>query len=226
MKGKLRRNPLLILWPAVILLVMGLQVSPVNAAECSAHCECELLQEGPDPGHTQSSSVFIESPGGGRWAYIEYSIDGSGHLKDVRERFASAPGRGKELLEKSRRGSNRLDFGSGRYEVFSFERPEGASPSRGRKLSLRNQGILTGDSAKEASGEIAIRLETGASGALQVRDILFASDPALGTLAPDLADLLEIKNPGASGESALDVAFFKVQDGQVDTLTLTSYIPR
>lgn len=188
---------------SVLLAVATLGFSPVTqAAECSAHCECA-----PD-----------------RWAYVEYTIGPSGRVQGFQERFASVPGLGKALLEDgAHRGQAGVDIGPGRYEVFQFERPEGSGPVRGRRLSLRNQGVLASPGARGQSGEIAIRLETDGT-ALQMRDVLFASSPSLQRLVPELVDLLEVKSSGSATESVLDVAFFKIEGGQVNTLTVTSYI--
>jgi hypothetical protein len=183
---------------------------------------CQLLQVTPDP---EALSVFTQETGEDRWAYFEYTIGPSGRVQELRERFASVPGMGQALLDQGKRGRSSVDFGPGRYEVFQFERPEGAGPVRGRRLSLRNQGVLASPGARSQSGEIAARLETNGAGALQVRDVLFASSPSLQRLLPELVGLLEVKSSGTATESVLDVAFFKIEGGQVDTLTVSSYIP-
>lgn len=177
---------------------------------------CEAFRREP------SASSFEPSlEDGSSWALSEFTVDRSGRVLEARERFTS-PGYRGELPQGSKSLSG---FGPGHYEIFSFEPPEGSSPTRGRKLVLKNQGILATPGARSARGEIAMRLETAETGQLRLKDVLFSSSPGLRRWLPDLIDLLAVKSPGEDVSSTVDVVFIKVAGGGIETLTVSHYQP-
>ncbi len=199
-----RRVPL---WMSLLIAVI-LWTVPASAAEWSS---AGHSGEGP----LGTLKAFDEA----KWFLIEYTVDQAGSVIDLQERFGFPPGRGG--MTKS--GGSLPSLGPGRYEAFSFSPPEGANPTRGRKLGLLGNGILPNEAARGVSGEIAFRLETNAAGETSLKDVLFSSNQNLNRWLPELTSLIVVESTGEAEGTLIDVIFLKLKEGQVHTMSQNHY---
>lgn len=154
------------------------------------------------------------------WSLVEYTIAPSGRVLEMRERFTSPGGSGKAGKSPAELAA----FGPGHYEIFSFSPPEGSKPTRGRKVSLRDSGILPFEAAQGISGQIAFRIESPSNGSPLLKDVLFSSNLSLNRWLPEILDLIAIDSPGETDGTPVDVVFMTLKEGQVHTMTYNSYV--
>ena len=162
------------------------------------------------------------------WALLEYQVGPAGIDLDAMELgYSSSWTYGAGLRECAVAGHAGLPRrGEGLHTLFRYRPARSLEESRdGRRFEFRPSSDFRG-SVRGLDGNLAVRIETDASGRTLTSELLFASNLDLGALVLDhFHDNVSVVAEGAPG-SKVDVVYFRFENGQVVTFSQLHYSPR